>query len=267
MSYFEDRHLDFVLRHYRKGIFDTGKAIERFKASKGIKPKINWRRNIITIGISVAAAVIAGVFLFTGLESRQWTEITATTDRQSVILPDGSDITMAYGSTLSYRIKDRREIRMEGKIYFDVARDEDRPFEIDAEGGFVRVLGTEFMIDASGSDAKVYVNDGQVLFAKNSKADGVVLNKGMGASIDKNGEIPVIDETPDINSIAWQRGSFVFDHTPLKNVLDCLSEYYHVSFAATDLSKELSGEFSTDDLDLIIELIESALDVTIIRKK
>lgn len=266
MSYFEDRHLDFVLRHYKKGIFDTGKAIERFKASKGIKPRINWRRNITTIGISVAAAVIVGVFLFTGLESRQWTEITATADRQSIILPDGSDITMTNGSTLSYKIKDRREIKMSGKIYFDVARDEERPFEINAEGGFVRVMGTEFMIDASGNETNVYVNDGKVLFAKNSKTEGVILSKGMGASIDKSGKMPVIDEVPDINSIAWQRGSFIFDHTPLKDVLNCLSEYYHVSFAATDLSKELSGEFNTDNLDLIIELIESALDVTIIRK-
>jgi hypothetical protein len=39
-----------------------------------------------------------------------------------------------------------------------------------------------------------------------------------------------------------------------------------MSFAATDLSKQLSGEFYADDLDLIISLIESALDVTIIKK-
>ena len=69
-----------------------------------------------------------------------------------------------------------------------------------------------------------------------------------------------------MNAIAWQRGYFIFDQTPLSEVLDCLSGYYHVSFAATDLSKKLSGEFHTDDLDLIIELIESALDVTIIRR-
>jgi hypothetical protein len=56
------------------------------------------------------------------------------------------------------------------------------------------------------------------------------------------------------------------DQTPLKDVLDCLSKHYGVSFAATDLSKKLSGEFYTDDLNLIIELIESALDVTIIKK-
>ena len=84
--------------------------------------------------------------------------------------------------------------------------------------------------------------------------------------IEDDEEIPVVDETADVNSIAWQRGSFIFDQTPLREVLDCLSGYYHVSFVATDLSKKLSGEFYTDDLDLIIELIESALDVTIIKR-
>jgi AcrR family transcriptional regulator len=114
--------------------------------------------------------------------------------------------------------------------------------------------------------AKVYVQDGKVLFARNEKAEGVVLTKGMSATLAAEADVPVMDEKPDANSIAWQRGTFIFDHTPLKDVLDCLSGYYHVSFAATDLSKELSGEFAADDLDLIIELIESALDVTIISR-
>lgn len=159
-------------------------------------------------------------------------------------------------------------IRMEGKVYFDVARDESRPFEVDADGAFVRVLGTEFMVDASDSPdvAKVYVAEGKVLLAKDSDAEGVILTDGMGAVLGDGDDVPVVEEKADVNSIAWQRGSFIFDQTPLKNVLDCLSKYYHVSFVATDLSKELSGEFYTDDLDLIIELIESALDVTIIKR-
>lgn len=48
--------------------------------------------------------------------------------------------------------------------------------------------------------------------------------------------------------------------------LDFISLHYNMSFAATDLSKQLSGEFYADDLDLNISLIESALDVTIIKK-
>lgn len=51
----------------------------------------------------------------------------------------------------------------------------------------------------------------------------------------------------------------------MKEVLTCLSQYYNVSFVASDLDKRLSGEFSTEDLDLIISLIESALDVTIVK--
>ncbi len=267
MSHSEDRHLDFVLKHYKEGAFDTEKAIGRFREAKGIKPQPRRRISFAAIAISVAAAVLLGVFLFTGLESRQWTDVAVADAQQTVVLPDGTNVTLAPGALLSYRMKDQREVRMEGKVYFDVARDESRPFEIDADGAFVRVLGTEFMVDRSEKDeVKVYVEDGKVLFAKNRKSEGVILTKGMEASIGDQMQVPEVEETPDVNSIAWQRGSFIFDHTPLKDVLDCLSEYYHVSFAATDLSKKLSGEFATDDLDLIITLIESALDVTIIRK-
>jgi transmembrane sensor len=267
MSHSEDRHLDFVLRHYKEGAFDTRKAIGRFMDAKGIRPTPRRRWNFAAVGVSVAAAVILGVFLFTGIESRRWTQVAAASSQQTVVLPDGTDVTLSPGSSLSYKMKDRREVRMEGKAFFDVTRDEARPFEVDADGAFVRVLGTEFMVDVTDdSVAKVYVEEGRVLFARNSGAEGVILTEGMGATLADDARTPVVEEKADANSIAWQRGSFIFDQTPLAEVLDCLSEYYHVSFAATDLSKKLSGEFYADDLDLIIRLIESALDVTIIRK-
>ena len=267
MSHSEDRHLDFVLKHYKEGAFDTQKAIGRFKAANRVKPMPRRRWNPVIYPMSAAAALLIGVFLFMHSGSRQWTEISADASQQEFMLPDGTCVTLAQGSVLSYRMKDERRVKMEGKVFFDVARDEARPFEVDADGAFVRVLGTEFMVEESeGNDVNVYVAEGKVLFARNSRAEGVILTEGMGASLDSGASVPVVVEKADANSIAWQRGTFIFDHTPLKDVLDCLSDYYHVSFAATDLSKRLSGEFRTDDLDLIIELIESALDVTIIRR-
>ena len=267
MSHSEDRHLDFVLKHYKEGAFDTQKAIGRFKAANGIKPVPRRRWSYVLYAMSAAAALLLGVFLFMHMGSKQWTEITADASQQEFMLPDGTCVTLAPGSALSYRMKDERRVKMEGKVFFDVARDEAKPFEVDADGAFVRVLGTEFMVDAAADDVtKVYVADGKVLFAKGPEEEGVILTKGMGATIEESAEMPVVEEVADINSIAWQRGSFIFDQTPLKDVLDCLSKYYHVSFVATDLSKRLSGEFYADDLDLIIELIESALDVTIIKR-
>ena len=266
MSHSEDRHLDFVLRHYKEGAFDTQKAIGRFRESQGMRP-VRRRLNFVRIGLSAAAAVLLGVFLFMNHKSGQWTEVTASSVQHGVVLPDGTDVTLTPGSSIRFRMKDVREVKMDGKVYFDVARDEARPFEIETDGAFVRVLGTEFMVDGSGENVvRVYVDEGKVLFARNSKTEGVILTEGMAASLEGGDVMPVVDEDADANAIAWQRGTFVFDQTPLKEVLDCLSDYYHVSFAANDLSKQLSGEFVTDDLDLIIELIESALDVTIIRR-
>jgi ferric-dicitrate binding protein FerR (iron transport regulator) len=263
MSHSEDRHLDFVLKHYKEGAFDTQKAIERFKDANGIRP--TRRRSSLFYAVSAAAAILLGAFLFYSHQSRQWTEIYADDIQKTVVLPDNSCVTLAPGSNMSYRMKDSREVRMEGKIYFEVARDESRPFEVNADGAFVKVLGTEFMLDASKKTMKeVYVTEGKVLFAKDKSAEGVVLTDGMDATLSEGHEMPVINQTSDINAIAWKRGSFIFEDTPLKEVLECLSRHYNVSFAATDLSKRLNGEFHTDDLDLILDLIESALDVTIV---
>ena len=110
------------------------------------------------------------------------------------------------------------------------------------------------------------MTEGKVLFAKSSDAGGLILTKDMQATLSPDANVPVIAVETDVNSIAWQRGSFVFDKTPLREVLETLSGYYKVSFAATDLDKQLSGEFYAEDLDLIIILIESALDVHIIKR-
>ena len=91
-------------------------------------------------------------------------------------------------------------------------------------------------------------------------------DKGHAGESFADEDVPIIALEPDINSMAWQRGSFIFDKTPLREVLETLSKHYKVSFAATDLDKQLRGEFYAEDLDLIISLIESALDVHIVKK-
>lgn len=272
MSQFEDKHLDFVLKHYQEGKFDTRKAISRFNEAHGIRPKP--RRNVLVMmsgfAAAAAAAVLLGVFIFRNIEDRRWTEYETLAYAGSFTLPDGSEVALSPNSILRYREDGKRMVKMSGKVFFDVARDETRPFEVRTDGAFVRVLGTAFQVNDGSQDGtetvRVYVSDGKVLFAKNGRSEGIVLTKDMGACLEKGGDMPVADAGQDINSIAWNRGSFIFDDTPLKEVLDCLSEYYKVSFAATDLDKRLSGEFYNDDLDLIISLIESALDVTIIKK-
>ncbi len=257
--------MDFVLKHYQEGKFDTQKAIDRFNEAHGIVPKPRRRVMPWVSGmVAAAAAVVLCVFIFRGNDQR--IQLVADADIQEFVLPDGSEVTLAPGSSLSYSEKSPRKPQLEGKAYFEVARDESVPFEITADGVFVRVLGTKFMVDAAHSVKEVYVTEGKVLFSKSVDSEGVILTKDMQATLSPDENVPVLSIEPDVNSIAWQRGSFIFENTPLKEVLDTLSEYYGVSFAATDLDKQLSGEFYAEDIDLIITLIESALDVHIIKR-
>ena len=257
--------MDFVLKHYQEGKFDTQKAIKRFNEAHCIvhKPRrrlMPWVSSIV----AAAAAVVLCVLLFR--DNDQQIQLMASAEVQEFVLPDGSEVTLTPGSRLTYNEKSPRNTHLEGKAFFEVARDEAVPFEITADGAFVRVLGTKFMVDAGSSVKEVYVTEGKVLFAKSSDVEGVILTKDMQATLSQSDQLPVIAVEADVNTIAWQRGSFVFDKTPLKEVLKTLSEHYKVSFAATDMDKQLSGEFSTEDLDLIISLIESALDVHIIKR-
>lgn len=266
MSDFEDKHMDFVLKHYQEGKFDTQKAIDRFNEAHGIVQKPRRRVLPWVSGVAAAAAaVILCVYLFRGNE-QQMIELIANNAVKEFALPDGTEVTLAPGSKLSYSEKSPRKALLEGKAYFEVARDEAVPFEITSDGAFVRVLGTKFMVDAGSSVKEVYVTEGKVLFAKSSDAEGVILTKDMQATLSPEANVPVKALETDVNSIAWQRGSFIFDKTPLREVLETLSGYYKVSFAATDLDKQLSGEFYAEDVDLIISLIESALDVHIVKR-
>ena len=58
------------------------------------------------------------------------------------------------------------------------------------------------------------------------------------------------------------------DATPLDDVLKDLSAYYGVSLQVKGDStgKSLTGEFSTENLDEILELIGLALDVELVRE-
>ena len=265
MSDFEDKHLDFVLKHYQEGKFDTQKAIDRFKEANGIVQKPRRRVLPWVSGIAAAAAaVVLCVFLFR--DSNQQILLMANSAMKEFVLPDGSEVTLAPGSRLTYKEKSPRKTQLEGKAFFEVARDEAVPFEITSDGAFVRVLGTKFMVDAGAAVKEVYVTEGKVLFAKSSDSEGVILTKGMQATLSQSDAVPVVAAKADVNSLAWQRGSFIFDQTPLKEVLQTLAKHYKVSFVANDLSKQLSGEFDSEDLDLIISLIESALDVNIVKR-
>ena len=158
---------------------------------------------------------------------------------------------------------------MTGKVFFEVRRDERHPFEINAEGAFVRVLGTRFQVDRTEASTTVSVVSGKVLFSSGTRESdaGLVLAGGMTATLAEGSVTPALTNTGDINQTAWATGKFVYSNAPLSSVLSDLSAYWHRELAVVDGDAEeryITGEFDASDMGKVIRLIDSALDVRIV---
>lgn len=290
----EDRMIDFVAKSYEENRFDPKKALARSQNGSLRRSLSLSKRTVMLKRIAgVAAAAAVGIFLYLSWLT-SWTGYAAYDIAQTFTLPDSSSVTLAPGSTLRLqKHKDKRLVQMTGKVYFNVRHDDRAPFRVDAGSGFVKVLGTRFQVDTHansvaepveahrrsdthghfgklsdrGADSiSVSVVSGKVLFsAIRSGEEALILTKGQSAVLDPAASKPVEITPKHPNPAAWATGEFIYDNTPLPEVLSELSEYYDVTLVAFDAghssgeSRSLSGEFSTSSLPEILNLINSAL--------
>lgn len=290
--------IDFVAKSYEENRFDPKKALARSQNDSLRRSLSLSKRTVMLKRIAgVAAAAAVGIFLYLSWLT-SWTGYAAYDIAQTFTLPDSSSVTLAPGSTLSLqKHKDKRLVQMTGKVYFNVRHDDRAPFRVDAGSGFVKVLGTRFQVDAyansvaepveahrrsdthghfgklsdRGADSiSVSVVSGKVLFsAIRSGEEALILTKGQSAVLDPAASRPVEITPKHPNPAAWATGEFIYDNTPLPEVLSELSEYYDVTLVAFDAghssgeSRSLSGEFSTSSLPEILNLINSALGTDI----
>lgn len=266
----EDRMIDFVAKSYEENRFAPKKALARSQNGSLRRSLSLSKRTVMLKRIAGVAAVAAvGIFLYLSWLT-SWTDYAAYDIAQTFTLPDSSSVTLAPGSTLRLqKHKDKRLVQMTGKVYFNVRHDDRAPFRVDAGSGFVKVLGTRFQVD-SRDPISVSVVSGKVLFsAIRSGEEALILTKGQSAVLDPAASKPVEITPKHPNPAAWATGEFIYDNTPLPEVLSELSEYYDVTLVAFDAghssgeSRRLSGEFSTSSLQEILNLINSALGTDI----
>ncbi len=117
--------------------------------------------------------------------------IKLTSDSSQVyVLPDKSRVWLNKNSRISY-LPDFgdsiRKIELKGEAFFEIQRDEARPFIILANGSETRVLGTTFNLRAyEKEDPVLTVVSGKVAFAnEDARNDVLLLTKGEKATLHK----------------------------------------------------------------------------------
>ena len=165
-------------------------------------------------------------------KSAAYNQLVIPRGKRSVLtFADGSKVWVNAGTRVIYPVefeKDKREIYVDGEIYIEVARDENRPFYVRTKDMNVRVLGTKFNVTAYESEAirSVVLAQGcvQVETARTPKA--ILAPNQMFSSADGKENISQVDVE---QAISWINGLYCFQSADLGIVLQRLSTYYGVN--------------------------------------
>ncbi len=152
---------------------------------------------------------------------------TRAGEQKKVTLEDGSLLQLNVGTRLTVKM-DRalRQVTLEqGEIFFEVADNPQRPFEVDTPGGTVRVLGTAFNIKARNGEVAIDVKQGRVKVAGASsahrdktQANQVVLAADQGIDIGPDGRLTDLRPSRIKEVLAWQQGKVTFKKTPMRDL-------------------------------------------------
>ena len=221
----------------------------------------------------IAAAAAAALFLTGAATSelvtgkRQETVLMASSENiSSYTLPDGSKVWLNKNSWLAYNQKfgkRTRQVALKGEGYFEVNRDERRPFIVKMQNDLdIKVLGTTFNACnyPSLNKAEVILRSGSVQVSDNGRNEYVILKPNQKFTWNEgSAEISSVNA---MNCCRWFEHRLVFDNVKLKDILENLSHKYQTeislnvgNLADKHMSMTIRDESVEDILDILTTLL------------
>ena len=221
----------------------------------------------------IAAAAAAALFLTGAATSelvtgkRQETVLMASSENiSSYTLPDGSKVWLNKNSWLAYNQKfgkRTRQVALKGEGYFEVNRDERRPFIVKMQNDLdIKVLGTTFNACnyPSLNKAEVILRSGSVQVSDNGRNEYVILKPNQ--KFTWNEGTAKISSVNAMNCCRWFEHRLVFDNVKLKDILENLSHKYQTeislnvgNLADKHMSMTIRDESVEDILDILTTLL------------
>lgn len=221
----------------------------------------------------IAAAAAAALFLTGAATSelltgkRQETVLMASSENiSSYTLPDGSKVWLNKNSWLTYNQrfgKRTRQVALKGEGYFEVNRDERRPFIVKMQNDLdIKVLGTTFNACnyPSLNKAEVILRSGSVQVSDNGRNEHVILKPDQ--KFTWNEGTAKISSVNAMNCCRWFEHRLVFDNVKLKDIIENLSHKYQTeislnvgNLADKHMSMTIRDESVEDILDILTTLL------------
>ena len=196
----------------------------------------NWLAKVAAIFIFAIGA--SGLFYYlsrtpTEPVEAQWISMENPAGKKTRFsLPDGTRVHLNSSSTLSYQKGFKghvRSVHLKGEAYFEVAKDEKKPFEVHTDEWVVTALGTAFNLnDFSESKTNVALVEGKVKVFINDLDETYLLDPGESIHYDRDLTTAERSAFDQATLLGWKVGKLIFHKAPFEEVVNRLERWYGV---------------------------------------
>lgn len=197
--------------------------------------------------------------------------VEAQDNLEIIALPDGSVVTLSKNSVLSYDNDfsgTTRNVTLKGKAFFDIRRDEKKPFIVNTDQSKIEVLGTSFLVNTAGINAstEVVVKTGRVAVSKKetNQTKTIELVAGEVGRLDIDALVFEKSSVENYNYLAWKTKLIEFSNEDLRTVLDVLGEVYGVNIIVSDekiYNCQMSAKFDNQPMDSVLEIVSRTFNL------
>ncbi len=226
------------------------------------KPKFTIVRNFKFYSIAASLLLALGISIVFWFNNSNNT-IYSTNDLAQVFdLPDGSKITLEPNSSveLSKDFNEKnRELKLVGTAFFDVKRDENKAFIIEAGYTKTEVLGTSFYLSApKNSSIRLSVKTGLVYFENTAQKNGLKVAAGEKAEITSQEKAPEKLTNNNETFMPAELGFVKFEKADLNQVVSEMSRLYGIEIKISDAAMNLclfTGKFEKGNREAAINML------------
>lgn len=152
---------------------------------------------------------------------------------EKIELPDGTQVCLGPGSRLEYPSEfraDRRDIKLEGQAFFDVAKKPGNPFIVHTGGMQIEALGTAFELfnydDCNEMEAILVNGSIKVDFGEKYNSTDRIMKPNEKLTLYKSTGKTQIDKIDADKYTSWRSGVLSFENENLAMIIPRLEKWY-----------------------------------------
>ncbi len=206
---------------------------------KNMSTKHTPLKQFIRIAVVLILISLAGVFSTQLIKEENpvvYTEkliekVALPGQKITTVLPDGSRVKLNSGSKIiapESFTGGSREVTLIGEAFFEVVRDETRPFHVNVEEGVkVFVLGTSFLVNASRVNQNVVaVKSGKVSVRKRTSNESIILTKDELVKVSESRTLSKERITNGDILFGWIDNKLVFGAAEFSEVVKTIDNWF-----------------------------------------